>query len=199
MEKAEYEKLSARDGKLEADRHLTQLKLANLKTSDPAILDYNVTKTKLQNELNAVAQEQGIIRNKLAEAKPLLDIQYSHSKAKSIPKILFSVSLDQQLKILDDDLSFDHQYQPCNHTVSRSIFDLIPASQPNAWNALIDQLADFDGHTNCPKCITEKNGLRAKLREQINALRARMPEAEIADQEPRKTVSTARFNVHLKK
>jgi hypothetical protein len=170
-----------------------------LKTSDPAILDYDATKKKLQNELNVLFEERGIIRAKLEQAKPLLDIQASHDKAHSIPKILISVSLDQEAKELDDELCYSHHFQPCNHTVKQSIFNLIPDSQPASWNALVDQLADFDGHVNCPKCITEKNGLRAKLKEQIAALRARMPEAEIADQEPRKKVSTARFNVHVKK
>jgi len=100
---------------------------------------------------------------------------------------------------LDDDLGFTHPFQPCRHTVKLTIFDVIPASQTASWNALIDQLAEFDGHINCPKCITEKNGLRAKLRAEIATLRARMPEAEISDQEPRKKVSVARFNVHVKR
>jgi len=200
MEELQFEELRHRDGQLEQSRHLIQTRLGNLKKTDPAILNYDATKATLQKDLTAIQQEQNMIRNKIAEAKPLMDIQASHNKAKSIPKILFSVTLDQEIKILDDDLCFDHQFQPCNHTVKRSIFDLIPDSQPAAWNALIDQLAVFeDGRIQCPKCITEKNGLRAKLRDQINALRERMPEAIIADQEPRKTVSTARFNVHIKK
>ena len=200
MEELQFEELRRKDGQLEQSRSTIQRKLGNLKKTDPAILDYDATKANLQKDLTAVQQEQNVIRNKIAEAKPLMDIQASHSKAKSIPKILFSVALDQELKTLDEDLSFDHRFQPCNHTVKRSIFDLIPESQPAAWNALIDQLAVFeDGRIQCPKCIAEKNGLRAKLRDQINALRARMPEAEIADQEPRHTVSTARFNVHIKK
>jgi len=200
MEELDFEELRRRDGELEQSRSTIQRKLCNLKKVDPAISDYDATKTKLEKELTPIQQEQNMIRNKIAEAKPLMDIQYSRNKANSIPKILFSVSLDQQLKTLDDDLSFDHQFQPCNHTVKRSIFDLIPESQPAAWNALIDQLAVFeDGRIQCPKCITERKSLKAKLMEQINALRARMPEAEINDQEPRKTVSTARFNVHIKK
>jgi len=199
MEEVEFEKLRRMDGELEQSRHLTHTKLSNLKKSDPAILDFEATQVNLKKELTAIQHEQTAVRNKIAEAKPLMDIQASHSKAKSIPKILFSITLDQEIKTLGDDLSFDHPFHPCNHTAKLTIYDLIPASQPASWNALVDQLADFDGHVNCPKCITEKNGLRAKLKEQINALRARMPDAEIADQEPRKTVCTARFNVHIKK
>lgn len=200
MEELEFEKLRRMDGELEQSRSTIHRKLSNLKKTDPAILDYNATKTKLEKDLITVIQEQNMIRTKLVEAKPLMDIQASHLKAKSIPKILFSVTLDQQTKDLDDDLSFDHQFQPCNHTVKRSIFDLIPASQPASWNLLIDQLAVFeDGKIKCPKCIAERNSLKAQLMEKINALRARMPEATIADQEPRKTVSTATFNVHIKK
>jgi len=199
MEEVEFEKLRRMDGELEQSRHLTQTKLSNLKKADPAILDFEATQANLKKELTAIQTEQTALRNKIASAKPLMDIQASHNKANSIPKILYSVTLDQEIKTLDDDLGFSHQYQPCKHIVKLTIFDLIPASQPAALNALIDQLAEFDGHINCPKCITEKNGLRAKLKEQINALRARMPEAEINDQEPRKKVSTARFNVHIKK
>jgi len=199
MERTEYEKLCARDGKLEADRHLIQLRLANLKTSDPAILDYDATKKKLQNELNTVIQERGVIRVKLEQAKPLLDIQASHDMANAIPKILISVSLDQQPKDLDDELGYEHRFQPCNHTAKLDIYDLIPDSDPAAWNALVRNLADFNGIIRCPKCITEKNSLKAQLMEKINALRSKMPEATIADQDPRKTVSTARYNVHIKK
>jgi len=199
MEDLEYEEMRRKDGELETSRHLTQTRLANLKKADPAILDFELRQTTLNKELILIQQEQNALRNKIAEAKPLMDTQASHKKAKSIPKILFSVTLDQEIKTLGDDLSFNHQYHPCNHTVKVTIFDLIPDSQPASWNALVDQLADFDGHVNCPKCLTEKQSLRAKLKEQINALRARMPEAEINDQEPRKKVSTARFNVHIKK
>jgi len=199
MEELQFEELRRRDGELEESRHLTQTRLANLKKADPAILDFEATQANLNKELAAIQHEQTAVRNKIAEAKPLMDIQYSHSKANSIPKILFSVTLDQEIKTLDDDLSFDHPFQPCRHTVKLTIYDIIPASQPAAWNALVDQFAEFDGHINCPKCITEKNGLRAKLKEQINALRARMPDAEINDQEPRKKVSVARFNIHVKK
>jgi hypothetical protein len=199
MEKVEYEELSRRHAELEGSRHLAQTKLSNLRRVDPAIPDFDARKTELEKELSVVFQEQNTIRVKLEQAKPLLDIQTSHEKAKAIPKILISISLDQQPKELDDDLGYEHCYQPCNHTAKLSIYDLIPDSQPAAWNALVDQLADFNGHIHCPKCIAEKNGLRAKLMEKINALRAKMPEATIADQEPHKTVSTARFNVHIKK
>jgi hypothetical protein len=199
MEKAEYEQLMHRDGELETSRHLIQTKLANLKTSDPAILDYDATKKKLHNELNAVIQERGVIRENLERAKPLLDIQASHDVAKAIPKILISVSLDQQPKALDDEFGYDHTFQPCNHSTKRDIYDLIPDSDPNAWNALVRDLADFNGIIRCPKCVAERNSLKAQLKEKINALRARMPDATIADQDPRKTVSTARYNVHIKK
>ena len=199
MEKAEYEQLMHRDGELETSRHLIQTKLANLKTSDPAILDYDATKKKLHGELNTVIQERGVIRAKLEQAKPLLDIQASHDIANAIPKILISVSLDQQPKELSDDLGYDHTFQLCNHTAKLDIYDLIPDSDPAAWNALVRELADFNGIIRCPKCITEKNGLKAQLMEKINALRARMPEAIIDDQDSRKAVSTARYNVHIKK
>lgn len=199
MEKEEYEAGCHRDGLLAVSRSTIQRKLANLNKNDPAILDYDATKTRLQNELNAVIQEQGMIRAKLKEARPQLNIQTSRAKAKTIPKILLSVSLDQQPKELDDELCYEHSFSPCNHTAKLSVYDLISDSEPNAWNALVDVLADFNGQIRCPKCIAEKNGLRTKLMEKINALRARMPEATIADQEPRKTISTARFNVHIKK
>ena len=199
MEELEFEEMRRKDGQLEESRHLTQTKLGNLKKADPAILDFEVRQANLKKELTAIQQEQTALRNKIAEAKPLMDMKYSRNKAKSIPKILYSVTLDQEIKTLDDDLSFDHPFQPCNHTVKVTIFDLIPESQPASWNALIDQLADFDGHTSCPKCLTEKNGLKAKLMEQMNALRIRMPDADINVPEPRKKVSTARFNVHIKK
>jgi hypothetical protein len=199
MEQVEYEELSRRDAELEGSRHLTQTKLANLRKVDPAIPDFDARKRELEKDLNSVLQERNMIRAKLEEAKPLLDKQASCAKAKTIPKILLSVSLDQQPKDLDDELGYDHRFQPCNHAAKLSIYDLIPDSQPAAWNALIDQLAVFDGMIKCPKCISEKNSLRAKLMAQINELRKKMPEATIADQEPRKTISTARFNVHIKK
>jgi len=200
MEEVEFEKLRRMDGELEQSRHLTHTKLSNLKKSDPAILDFEATQVNLKKELTAIQHEQTAVRNKIAEAKPLMDVQASHNKAASIPKILFSVTLDQELKTLDDDLSFKHQFQPCNHTVSLSIFNLIPESQPVAWNVLIDQLAVYEGGViKCPKCIAERNTLKAQLMEKINALRARMPDAEINDQEPRKKVSVARFNVHVKR
>ena len=199
MEKLEYEKLSHRDAQLEISRGIIQRKLGNLKRTDPAILDYDATKAKLQNELNAVIQERGVIREKLEKTKPLLDIQASHDKAKAIPKILISLSLDQEPKELDDEFCYGHCFSPCNHTVKLTIFDLIPDSQPAAWDALIRELADFNGQIRCPKCVSEKNSLKAKLMEKINALRARMPEATIADQDPRYSISTARFNIHIKR
>lgn len=199
MEKSEYEKLSARNGELETHRDLIQRKIINLRKDNPAIADYDATKAKLQSELKPLSEELGVIRTKLEHAKPQLDKDASHAKAESIPKILFSVAVDLELKTLEDDFSFDHQFPLCKHTAKLDIFALIPDSQPAAWNALIDEFAEFNGHINCPKCVAEKNTLRTKLREKIAELRNRMPEAEIADQEPRHAVSNARFNVHVKK
>jgi hypothetical protein len=170
-----------------------------LRRTDPAITDYDAAKQTLQKQLTENNQRRIIINAKLVEAKPQLDIEASHAKAKAIPKILLSVSLDREVKEFDAQLCFTHHFHACDHNVKLSVFDLIPDSDPNAWNALVDQMADFDGQVRCPKCVSEKNSLRAKLKEKIDALRARMPEATIADEEPRKTVSTAHYNVHIKR
>lgn len=200
MEKIEYEELCRREGELEQSRSTIHRQLVNLKRVDPAILDYDARKKELENDLNVVSQEKTMIRAKLDQAKPLLDIATSRSRAKAIPKVLISLSLDQQPKELDDELSYEHCYRPCNHIVKQTIFDLIPASNPAAWNALIDQYAIFDGQINCPTCMSEKKKLTAKIMERINELRRKMPEATIADQSDRnKIISSARFNVHIKR
>src|SRR4030042_1297436 len=126
MEKVEFEKLSDQAAKLEMERHVTNMKLGNLRRGDPAIQDFDATKSALEKKLATILQELNATHAKIDAERPKLIEHATRVKVASVPKILLSVSLSGIVKELSDDLCFEHAFKPCGHTAKLSVFNLIP-------------------------------------------------------------------------